>query len=42
MQISTKGRYALSLMLDLAVHNSGKLVKIKPISARQGISEKYL
>ena len=28
MQISTKGRYALRLMLDLAVHNTGELVKI--------------
>ena len=32
MQISTKGRYALRLMLDLAVHNTGELVKIKDIS----------
>ena len=35
MQISTKGRYALRLMLDLAVHNTGELVKIKDIAARQ-------
>ena len=42
MQISTKGRYALRLMLDLAVHNTGELVKIKDISAREYISEKYL
>ena len=42
MQISTKGRYALRLMLDLAVHNTGELVKIKEISARENISEKYL
>ena len=35
MQISTKGRYALRLMLDLAVHNTGELVKIKDISARE-------
>ena len=42
MQISTKGRYALRLMLDLAVHNTGELVKIKDISARETISEKYL
>ena len=39
MQISTKGRYALRLMLDLAVHNTGELVKIKDISARENISE---
>ena len=42
MQISTKGRYALRLMLDLAVHNTGELVKIKDIAAREDISEKYL
>ena len=41
MQISTKGRYALRLMLDLAVHNTGELVKIKDISARK-IFRKYL
>ncbi len=35
MQISTKGRYALRLMLDLAVHNTGELVKIKDIAARE-------
>ena len=42
MQVSTKGRYALRLMLDLAVHNTGELVKIKDIAAREAISEKYL
>ena len=42
MQISTKGRYALRLMLDLAIHNTGELVKIKDIAASQGISAKYL
>ena len=42
MKISTKGRYALRLMLDLAVHNTGERVKIKDISARENISEKYL
>ena len=35
MQISTKGRYALRLMLDLAVHNTGERVKIKYISFRK-------
>ena len=39
MQISTKGRYALRLMLDLAVHNTGELVKIKDISARKMLDE---
>ncbi|MDR1765152.1 MAG: Rrf2 family transcriptional regulator [Lachnospiraceae bacterium] len=42
MRISTRGRYALMLMLDLAVNNTGELVKIKDISDRQSISEKYL
>jgi len=42
MKISTKGRYALRLMLDLAVNNTGRPVRIKEISARQDISDKYL
>lgn len=42
MKISTKGRYALRLMLDLAVHNTGEPVSIKDISKRQEVSDKYL
>lgn len=42
MKISTKGRYAVRVMLDLAVHNTGEYVKVKQIAKRQGISEKYL
>ncbi len=42
MKISTKGRYALRLMLDLATNNTGEFIKIKNISERQKISEKYL
>jgi Rrf2 family protein len=42
MKISTKGRYALRLMLDLAMHNTGEYITIKSISARQEISDKYL
>lgn len=42
MKVSTKGRYALRLMLDLAFHDNGDLVRVKDISERQGISEKYL
>lgn len=42
MQISTKGRYALRLMLDLAMNGHGELIRIKDIAARQEISEKYL
>jgi len=42
MKISTKGRYALRLMLDIAQHNSGEPVRVKDISQRQEISIKYL
>lgn len=42
MKISTKGRYALRLMIDLAEHNTGIPVSVKDIAERQGISEKYL
>ena len=42
MKISTKGRYALRLMLDLATYNTGEPISLKDISRRQGISEKYL
>ena len=42
MKISTKGRYAVRVMLDLAVNNTGEYIKVKQISKRQGISEKYL
>ncbi len=42
MKISTKGRYALRLMLDLATYNTGEPVSIKDIAKRQQISEKYL
>lgn len=42
MMISTKGRYALSIMLDLAAHDDGNYVSLKDISERQEISMKYL
>nr|WP_122012877.1 Rrf2 family transcriptional regulator [Maliibacterium massiliense] len=42
MKISTKGRYALRLMLDLALHDTGKCVSLRDVSQRQGISVKYL
>lgn len=42
MKISTKGRYALRLMLDLALNNTGEYITIKSIATRQDISEKYL
>ena len=42
MKVSTKGRYALRLMLDLAVNNTGEPISLKDIARRQGISDKYL
>ncbi|MCM1134797.1 MAG: Rrf2 family transcriptional regulator [Clostridium sp.] len=42
MKISTRGRYALRLMLDLAVYNTGEPISLKDIARRQQISEKYL
>ena len=42
MMISTKGRYALSIMLDLAKHDDSSYVSLKDISERQDISMKYL
>jgi Rrf2 family protein len=42
MKISTKGRYALLLMLDLATYNTGEPVRLKDVAKRQQISEKYL
>ena len=42
MRISTKGRYALRLMLDLATNDSGAPIRLKDAARRQSISEKYL
>lgn len=42
MRISTKGRYALRVMVDLARHGRENYVKLQALSARQQISEKYL
>ena len=42
MKISTKGRYALRLMIDLAINGTESFVPIKSVSQRQEISEKYL
>ena len=42
MRISTKGRYALRLMLDLALNNTGEPISLKDIARRQEISDKYL
>ncbi|MDD6034566.1 MAG: Rrf2 family transcriptional regulator [Oscillospiraceae bacterium] len=42
MLISTKGRYALRVMIDLAEHQSDGFIPLKVIAERQNISEKYL
>lgn len=42
MKISTKGRYALRVMIDLAEHDRETFIPLKDIAKRQGISEKYL
>ncbi|MCI8520425.1 MAG: Rrf2 family transcriptional regulator, partial [Clostridia bacterium] len=42
MKISTKGRYAVRLMFDIAANSNGENVSLKDISKRQDISLKYL
>ena len=42
MKISTKGRYALRMLLDLAEHQSEGYIALKDIAARQDVSKKYL
>lgn len=42
MMISTKGRYALRLMVDIAMQNSQGYIPLADIARRQDISEKYL
>ncbi len=42
MLISTKGRYALRVMADLAEHPSERFIPLKEVAQRQEISEKYL
>ncbi len=42
MKISTKGRYALRMIYDLALHNEDGYVSLKDIADRQNISKKYL
>lgn len=42
MMISSRGRYALRVMIDLAQHDNGELISLKDIARRQDISMKYL
>ena len=42
MKISTKGRYGLRILIDLAMHDPGKPRMLKDIAQSQQISEKYI
>lgn len=42
MKISTRGRYALRVMVDLALHHSGEFIPLKDVAERQEIPVKYL
>ena len=42
MKISTKGRYGLRVMIDLAYHNNGDYISLKDIATRLNITVKYL
>ena len=42
MKISTKGRYALRMLIDLALHQQDGFIALKDIASRQNISKKYL
>jgi len=42
LKVSTKGRYALRLLLDLAEHKGEGFISLKEIAVRQGISKQYL
>jgi len=42
MKITSKGRYALTLMLNLAEHNDGNYIALKEIAKEENISKKYL
>ncbi|MBO7729959.1 MAG: Rrf2 family transcriptional regulator [Lachnospiraceae bacterium] len=40
--ISTRGRYAIRVLIDMAENDNGSYIPLKDIAARQGISKKYL
>ena len=42
MLISTRGRYALRVLIDMAEHQNGSFIPMKEVAARQDISQKYL
>lgn len=42
MKFSTKGRYALRIMADLAINNHGEYIRLKDIAERQSLTLKYM
>lgn len=42
MMVSTRGRYALQVMIDLAEHNNGQFIPMRDVAERQSLSLKYL
>ena len=42
MKLSTKGRYAVMAMADIALHTTGRPVPLGDVASRQGISQEYL
>ena len=42
MRLTSKGRYAVTAILDIAIHQQNGLVSVKDIAKRQNISESYL
>jgi Rrf2 family protein len=42
MLVSTRGRYSLRVLIDLAEHNNGEFIPLRDVAERQEISEKYL
>lgn len=42
MWLSTKGRYAVRIMIELGLHKKGEIISVKEISANQGISPQYV
>lgn len=42
MKVSTKGRYALRIMADLAIHDNGEYIRLKDIAERQSLTLKYM
>ena len=42
MRVSTKGRYALRIMTDLAIHDNGEYIRLRDIAERQSLTLKYM